>query len=157
MSETTVKEYFNCIKNIDLIGFIMKIVIFFFPNSERHIEVLGSEFPIDKKILFEFVNITPFAGGKVGVGVFILKNKINDRKLFNTNSQLNAFKQNEGDAWFDRNDNTEIALRPRKFILDWCRKKKIIFQKYSKSVQGTVSLYHSCAILEASGRIEPQL
>lgn len=77
MSETTVKEYFNCIKNIDPDWIFHENSNFLlFPNSERHIEVLGSEFPIDKqRFHLESINITPFTGGRGRYREFLYSKK----------------------------------------------------------------------------------
>lgn len=78
--------------------------------------------------------------------------------FLNNKSQLNAFKQNEGDAWLNRNDkNMEIALRPRKFILDWCLERKNNISKILEIGAGNgIPLSFLCDKLEATGvGIEP--
>ena len=47
-----------------------------FPNSERHLEIIGSEFPIDKnKYDLEIMQLTPFTGGSGRYREFLYKIK----------------------------------------------------------------------------------
>lgn len=79
MGLNTVNNYFDKINNYIKPNFIYheNSNYLLFPNSERHIEVLGSDFPIDsEEYELTQMNITPFSGGNGRYREFIysLKN-----------------------------------------------------------------------------------
>ena len=65
MSEETILTYFKFINSCDVKYFYHDNSNYLlFPNSERHIEVIGDDFPIDKKKFnLKSKYITPFSGG----------------------------------------------------------------------------------------------
>ena len=79
MGLNTVNNYFDKINNYIKPNFIYheNSNYLLFPNSERHIEVLGSDFPLDsEEYELTQMNITPFSGGNGRYREFIysLKN-----------------------------------------------------------------------------------
>ena len=79
MGLTTVNDYFEHINNYIKPTFIYheNSNFLLFPNSERHIEVLGSDFPVNYD-QYELINmsITPFSGGNGRYREFVYKLKI---------------------------------------------------------------------------------
>ncbi len=78
MGLITVNDYFDNINNYIKPNFIYheNSNYLLFPNSKRHIEVLGSDFPIDYD-QYELINmsITPFSGGNGRYREFLYKRK----------------------------------------------------------------------------------
>lgn len=80
MGLDTVNNYFDKINNYLEPNFIYheNSNYLLFPNSERHIEVLGSNFPVDtKKYELTQMNITPFSGGNGRYREFVYSLKNN--------------------------------------------------------------------------------
>ena len=65
MDQATISYYFKYIKDLQpKILYHENSNFLLFPNSERHIEVLASDLPVDKGLFhLESINITPFNGG----------------------------------------------------------------------------------------------
>ena len=76
MGEETVSSYFTQINNYWKPNVIYheNSNFLLFPNSERHIEILGKDFPIDKiSYNLSQMNISPFLGGNGRYREFIYK------------------------------------------------------------------------------------
>jgi len=90
MSEDTIFSYFEFINNCDAKYFYHENSNFLlFPESERHIEVLADDFPVDEsKYVLQSKSLTPFTGGDGRYREYIYKNRLYQPTLLSTHAPI---------------------------------------------------------------------